>query len=284
MVIQVTFLGTGSALPSRGAANCAYLIRAGAATILIDCGPSILQQLDAVDVSPGEITHVFVTHRHGDHALGYPMLALWWALKLPRDGPLPSVIASATTWISLDALISHSYGDAHVASRAGQVQRIALPTEQPAEMQIGPAIMLRTWPMKHSDWAPVLGGRFEIIDGETKGGSGQQVKARVVTLAFTGDTESTENVLLLAENADLLVHDAGLSASLTPALKMGAHGHSSAEAAAELAQRAGARHLALVHLEGENVDAGHTAVYLAEASRAFDGLVSAPAAGLTLRF
>ena len=282
MVIRVTFLGTGSALPSRGAANCAYLIRAGNATILVDCGPSILQQLDAVNVSPGDITHVFVTHRHGDHALGYPMLALWWALKLPRDGPLPAVIASATTWVSLDALILHSYGDAHVASRARQIQRIVLPTDQSAETPIDSAILLRTWPMKHSDWAPVLGGRFEIIDGETKGG--RQVKARVVTLAFTGDTESTELVLPLARNADLLVHDAGLSASLTPALKMGAHGHSSAEAAAELAQRAGARHLALVHLEGENVDAGHTGVYLAEASRAFSGVVSAPAAGLTLDF
>jgi ribonuclease BN (tRNA processing enzyme) len=169
-----------------------------------------------------------------------------------------------------------------VASRARQIQRIVLPTDQSAETPIDSAILLRTWPMKHSDWAPVLGGRFEIIDGETKGG--RQVKARVVTLAFTGDTESTELVLPLARNADLLVHDAGLSASLTPALKMGAHGHSSAEAAAELAQRAGARHLALVHLEGENVDAGHTGVYLAEASRAFSGVVSAPAAGLTLDF
>jgi ribonuclease Z len=284
MVIQVTFLGTGSALPGRGAANCAYLVRAGPATILVDCGPAILQQLDAAGVSPGEITHVFVTHRHGDHALGYPMLALWWSLKLPRDGPLPAVLASATTWDSLDALIAHSYGDAHVADRARQVGRITLPEEPAAETRIGPAVTLRTWPMKHSDWAPVLGGRFEIVDGESGNARGRQVKARVVTLAFTGDTEPTGNTLPLAQNADLLVHDAGLSATLTPDLKMGAHGHSSAEAAAELAQRAGARRLALVHLEGENVDAGLSNVYLAEATRVFDGEVSIPLAGHVLEF
>lgn len=59
----------------------------------------------------------------------------------------------------------------------------------------------------------------------------------MATLAFTGDTMPTEAVLELAANADLLVHDAALSATLTPEFKMGAHGHSSAEAAAELARR-----------------------------------------------
>ncbi len=283
MVIRVIFLGTGSALPSHGAANCAYLIRAGAATILIDAGPAILQQLDAVGVSPGEITHLFVTHRHGDHTLGYPMLVLWWALKLAGDVHLPTVLASDITFTSLDGLIEHSYGDPILSARARQIPRITLPADQPAETRINPDIVLRTWPMIHSDWAPVLGGRFEIIDGEPDG-SGRQVKARVVALAFTGDTTPTDAVLELAANANLLVHDAAISATLTPEFKMGAHGHSSAEAAAELAERAGARQLALVHLEGENVDAKHEGVYLAEAARAFTGAVCIPVAGLTLDF
>lgn len=284
MVIRVTFLGTGSALPSRGAANCAYLIRAGNATILVDCGPSILQQLDAVSVSPGDITHVFVTHRHGDHALGYPMLALWWTLKLAPDRPLPTIIASSVTFRSLDGLVEHSFGDPHLWQRARAMPRLALPADTASETRINDTITLRTAPMVHGDWAPVLGGRFEIVDGEPDDGRDRRVKARVVTLVFTGDTEPVEAVVDLAANADLLVHDAAYSATLTPAFKMGAHGHSSAEAAAELAQRAGARHLALVHLEGEIVDAGYTGVYLAEASRAFKGVVSAPAAGLTLDF
>ena len=284
MVIRITFLGTGSALPSRGAANCAYLIHAGAAAILIDCGPAILQQLDAVGVSPGEITHVFVTHRHGDHALGYPMLMLWWALKLPPGRPFPTVIASATTFQSLDGLVEHSYGDPQLWARAQEIPRITLSADQPAETPLSDTITLRSAPMRHSDWAPVLGGRFEITDGDTIGGEGRSAKARIVTLAFTGDTTPAEAVVGLAENADLLVHDAAISATLTPEFKMGAHGHSSAEAAAELAQRAGARHLALVHLEGENVDAGFTSVYLAEASRAFRGAVSIPVAGFTLDF
>jgi ribonuclease Z len=284
MVIRVTFLGTGSALPSRGAANCAYLIRAGDATILVDCGPAILQQLDAVNVSPGEITHVFVTHRHGDHILGYPMVVLWWALKFPPDRRMPTVIASHTTFDSLDGLVLHSYGDPRLWARAQEIPRVVLPVDQAAETRINDAITLRSAPMLHSDWAPVLGGRFEIIDGEPDSRRGRQVKARVVTLAFTGDTTPSEGVVDLARNADLLVHDAAISATLTPAFKMGAHGHSSAEAAAELAQRAGARHLALVHLEGENVDAGLTDIYLAEATRAFHGTVSIPLAGLTLEY
>ncbi len=280
MNAHVIFLGTGSALPARGAANCAYLIQAAGATILIDCGPAILQQLAAVGVSPGAITHVFITHRHGDHLLGYPMLALWWALELPEDGPYPTIYASAITFASLDGLIEHSYGDDFIKERATRFGRVWLAGDSDGEARLNEAITLRTFPMEHSAWAPVLGGRFEICLAN----AGVAAGARKIVLAFTGDTAPTEAVVRLAEAADLLVHDAAYSATLTPEFKSGGHGHSSAEAAGDHAQRAGARHLALVHLEGENIDADRESAYLAEAARVFDGTVSVPKAGQTLEF
>ena len=67
MAVEVLFLGASAAIPGRGGSNAAYLVRLGSETLLIDCGPAILQQLDAVGVSPREISHIFFTHRHGDH-------------------------------------------------------------------------------------------------------------------------------------------------------------------------------------------------------------------------
>lgn len=286
MVVQVVFLGTGAAVPYRGGANCAYIIRASRTVILIDCGPAILQQLDAAQISPGEITHVFITHRHGDHALGYPMLALWWALKLPPDAPLPTLLASELTFRSLDGLLDNSYGDDHVAGRARQSPRVAVPSAEPGLATLADGVTLRTYPMRHSAWAPGLGGRFEITDTDLPNGRGRarRAKAKAVTLAFTGDTAPTDAIVDLARDADLLVHDAGVSATLTPDTPEGAHGHSSAAAAGALAQRAGARRLALVHLDADHVDARREGVYLAEASRVFDGAVSVPVPGLTLEF
>src|SRR5262249_4386972 len=101
----VYFLGTGAGLPAPGATNCCYLVRAGGCPLLIDCGPAVLQQLDAAGLTPGDVTHLFLTHRHGDHILGFPMFALWWAADGMRLGLLlPTIITSTATAPSLQVL------------------------------------------------------------------------------------------------------------------------------------------------------------------------------------
>jgi ribonuclease BN (tRNA processing enzyme) len=56
-MIEVVFLGVGAAVPMRGQTNASYLVRAGGAAVLIDCGPAVLQQLAAVGRTPGDVTH-----------------------------------------------------------------------------------------------------------------------------------------------------------------------------------------------------------------------------------
>src|SRR5437879_3982771 len=143
-MIEVTFLGVGAALPAPGATNSCYLVRAAGATLLIDCGPAILQQLAGASVSPGAVTHVFITHRHGDHALGYPMFLLWWALE-GRHAPAraPTVVASATTWESLRALWDHAYREIPLFP----IPAVELPADAPGAHTLTPQITLRTWPM-----------------------------------------------------------------------------------------------------------------------------------------
>ena len=157
--LEVIFLGVGSALPMSGGTNASYLLRLGSETLLIDCGPAILQQLDAVGVSPREISHIFVTHRHGDHALGYPMLMLWYHLNPSPSLQTPILIASEATFVGLNELLRAAYGS--LVSVAESAPRIVLPTAAPSAARIHPNIMLKTWPMQHSDFAPVLGARIE---------------------------------------------------------------------------------------------------------------------------
>jgi ribonuclease BN (tRNA processing enzyme) len=254
---EVTFLGMGSAIPMRGQTNASYLVRSGATVLLIDCGPAVLQQLAQVDLTPGDITHVFITHRHGDHTLGYPLLQLWW--KIQGQGTPPTTITSDITWPSLAALVQHTYGDA-----VGEVQapHALLPAAEPGTLRLNDQVTLRTWPLAHSDFAPVLGVRVEI--GPT-------------ALAFTGDTAACENLLPLAHEADLLVHDATFSATLDPQYAGGAYGHCTAQQAGRHAAAANAKHLILTHIAPEY--AGRLDVLIDEASAEFPGLVSVPVAG-----
>lgn len=258
--MQVTFLGVGAALPAPGQTNCSYLIEAGGAVALFDCGPCVLQQFAAVGRSPGEVTHVFLSHAHGDHALGWPMFLLWWVLT-GRDQPemaLPHAVASGVTRAHLAAVWEHSYNDAP----APPLPFTELPADTPSSLRLTDRLTLGTWPMPHSKVAPVLAARFEA-DGKVA--------------AFTADTTRSDNVVSLARGADLLVHDSRYGATLQPGPHFQSNFHTSARDAGEYAQAAGVKGLALVHIGAELV--GREAELVAEARAHFGGRVFAPKGG-----
>jgi ribonuclease BN (tRNA processing enzyme) len=257
-MIKVTFLGVGAALPAAGQTNCAFLIEAEGACVLFDCGPAVLQQLAAVGRTPGDVTHLFVSHRHGDHALGYPMFLLWWSLEGQKAGLAPpTVVAGATTWVSLRMLHKHAYRDA-----PGVAPRVVELPDGASTHALAPGIQLRTWPMVHSTFAPVLAARLEA------GGK---------VVAFTADAARGDAIRELAQGADLLVHDARYAATIEPVPAIQGRFHCSARDAGEYAAAAGVGNLALVHLGAEY--AGREAELVAEARRAYGGYVFAPAEG-----
>jgi ribonuclease Z len=262
-MIEVTFLGVGAALPYPGRTNCSYLIDTGSARILFDCGPTVLQQLAGAGRTPGDVTHLFVSHGHGDHALGYPMFLLWWSLEgRDRQLPAPTVVGSTTTWAHLRALWEHSYNDLP----APEVVAVELPVDRPHQHALTAGILLSTWPMVHSTVSPVLGGRFEV-------------QGKV--LAFTADTARCDSVGPLARGADLLVHDARYGVTVPPERTFQSRFHCSALDAGEYAAAAGVKQLALVHI-GAEYEERH-ADLVAEAKTRFAGHVFAPKPGEVIR-
>jgi ribonuclease BN (tRNA processing enzyme) len=142
------------------------------------------------------------------------------------------------------------------------VPTLELPEGEPFCQALTGAITLRTWPLAHSSFAPVLGLRLEAQDS---------------TLAFTGDTAACANVIELARGADLLVHDATLAATVAPPRPGGSRHHCTAREAGEQAQAAQAHRLALVHIGAEY--AGRETDLVEEARTAFAGPVFAPRQG-----
>jgi ribonuclease Z len=262
-MIEVTFLGVGAAVPAPGRSNCAYLIEAAGARVLFDCGPAILQQLAHVGRTPGDITHLFISHAHGDHALGWPMFRLWWALEVfERSLDLPRVVASSSTWQHLRGLWAHCYDDIPSTELPG----VELPADHPHTHALTEGIRLSTWPVVHSTRYPVLAARFEL-EGKV--------------LAFTADSARCEQLVELARGADLLVHDSRHALTVEPRREVQSKFHCAAQDAGEYAARAGAKHLALVHIGAEYE--GRHAELVAEARTRFAGPVFAPMAGEVFR-
>jgi ribonuclease BN (tRNA processing enzyme) len=87
-MLEVIFIGTGDAFCSGGRRNSAILVRENHRTLLLDCGPTTMNGLQALGIDPREIDAVAISHFHGDHAAGTPFLLLHYLYEHPRKAPL----------------------------------------------------------------------------------------------------------------------------------------------------------------------------------------------------
>ena len=72
--MEITFLGTSSAVHSYERNHPSIVLKAFGEVMLFDCGEGTQRQLIYARVSPMKISKIFITHFHGDHILGLPGL------------------------------------------------------------------------------------------------------------------------------------------------------------------------------------------------------------------
>jgi len=72
--MELTFLGTSSAVPSKHRNHPSIGLKAFGEVMLFDCGENTQRQLIFAKISPMKITKIFISHLHGDHILGLPGL------------------------------------------------------------------------------------------------------------------------------------------------------------------------------------------------------------------
>ncbi|HEX2486625.1 MAG TPA: MBL fold metallo-hydrolase [Myxococcota bacterium] len=73
---EVVCIGTSDAFGAGGRRQSAYLLRAAAGGLLLDCGPTTASGLASLGIERGEIDAIAVSHYHGDHFGGIPSLLL----------------------------------------------------------------------------------------------------------------------------------------------------------------------------------------------------------------
>ena len=215
--MTVHLLGTGSAEAGPDRTTTMLVVEHGPTTVLVDCGGDAVQRMLAAGLAPEALSAVVLTHEHPDHVAGYPLLIekLWLrGRRAPIDvyGLAPTLAKAR----ALFAVFNTDGWDGLPELRYHEVE--AAPGAAVADLD---GVVVTATPVDHP--VPTVGLRFEA------GGA---------CLAYSCDTAPTAAVVELARGADVLVHEA--TGSL-PGV------HSSPEEAAEIAARAGAGRLVLVH-------------------------------------
>jgi len=199
-----------------------------ARSLVVDCGGDALQRLQQCGLPINTVDALIVTHAHMDHVSGFPLLMekVWLDGRdraLPVVGIEPALAQARRSWDAFEPVHSGWEGLPPIDWRE-------IEHEPGAEVWAEAPWTITAAPVPHGD-TPNVGLRIE------HGPTGH-------VLAYSCDTSGpAEAVVDLAEGADTLVHEAN---GTSP------ENHSTAEEAAQVARRAGAKRLLLVHLPPGN--------------------------------
>src|SRR5205814_2397457 len=236
--------------------------------LLFDCGEGTQRQLLQSSVGLVDLRDVFLTHFHLDHWLGLPGMLKTFAL---RDRQVPLTVYGPPglkqLFVELRRVIGRlPYPFELVEVRAGDAlerdgYRVLVVPVAHGTAAVGYALAEEPRPGRFDvDAADALGVPFGPERGALqRGESITLADGRVITpdavlgdvrpgrrVVLPGDTAPVETVRVLAEGADVLVHEATFAEE--ERARAAETLHSTALQAAELARAAGVRLLALTHL------------------------------------
>ena len=244
---RLILLGTGGGPRPRkvSSASAQVIIRNNAAYV-IDCGNGVARQLVFANVPLPTLRHIFVTHHHSDHNADYGNL-IWLAwtaglrTRVDTWGP-PPLTTMTRLFFEMNAY--------DISTRIADEGRVPLvPLVHVHELREGGLVVrddqmtVRATLVDHPPVVPAFAYRFDADDR---------------SIVISGDTARSDNLVKLAEGADVLVHSAVYLPAVdrlvarvpnAAALKRSIiAGQTSAEDAGRVAQAAGVKTLVLSHL------------------------------------
>jgi ribonuclease BN (tRNA processing enzyme) len=174
--MRITFLGTGSAMPTGERSQTGLLLDDGDRRLLVDCGSGVLHSLARTDAGYEGVSSVLLTHHHLDHVADLmPLMKARW---LAGEEHL-EVVGPEGTKSLVDGLLDvHEYMQDRLDLTVREVG--------PQEFEVA-GFTVEGYETRHSMYC--LAYRFENV------------------FTFSGDSEAFEELADFAEGSAVLAHD-----------------------------------------------------------------------------
>ena len=288
--MELQFLGTGAGVPAkmRNVSSIALKLLDERNEIwLFDCGEATQQQILNTTIRPGKIKKIFITHLHGDHIFGLPGLLTSRSFQGGEDEL--TVYGPKGIKRFIDASISVSYSKLSYPLKVIEFEEDGLLfSDQQFKveaMKLEHGIPSYGFRITEADqigelkadelkalgvpFGPVFGRlkRGEVVtleDGRVIDGKdyvSEDIKGRIVVIC--GDTRFTPKSITLAQNANVLVHEATYEADKEKTARQ--HFHSTSKQAATIALEANVQQLYLTHISARYL--GHQVSQLEQEAR-----------------
>lgn len=274
-MIEVTFLGTVSGIPSKDRNHPAIALEyfgEEKETLLFDCGEGTQKQLMQSGISFMKINKIFISHWHADHFAGLIPLIQTMSLEKRRDelkifGPEAEKFVSNILDLGYFGLrfpveavnVSFEGSKIEIVNEENEYQVLSVPV-----LHTVPSVAycfqeknrwnidtkkLKEIGLRSGAWLKKLKklGRTEYKGKEIKIEDVANIKPGL-KVVYSGDTKPCDNMLEISKDADLLIHDG------TFLEEEESKAHAGVRQAAKTARDANVKQLVLTHISRRYTD------------------------------
>jgi ribonuclease BN (tRNA processing enzyme) len=220
--MRLVCVGTGTAVPDPDHVGAGFWVEAGAARVLLDCGPGVVHALARLGLAWPSLTHLVLSHFHNDHIGDVPFLlfALRWGTQPGRTAPL-TVIGPVGTK-RLFRRLGAAFGG-HVAKPDFEVRFVELASGGTHALAGDARLAAHATP-------------------HTKASLAFRIETSAAAIGYTSDTGESAEVAAFLRGVELLLAECSLPESLAM------DAHLTPARLARMAQIAAPRRLLVTHV------------------------------------